>query len=176
MRQVQTILAFVIAGGLLALLPMTAPAQDVTEHGTKRAGGLEITLLSRPPLSATEMQETVPGMGEMRGMQGMGSMMRGMEGMEGMMGRMGGMGRAEAQPTHWIGVVVRDLKDDRVVPDFQITLTTRKGSLIKTVKLMPMPGSYGAHISLPEKGRYAMTVAIARPGQPVEVAFEFDYK
>jgi hypothetical protein len=41
---------------------------------------------------------------------------------------------------------------------------------------MPMPGSYGANISLTEKGRYTVTVTIARPGRPVSVAFPFDHK
>lgn len=89
---------------------------------------------------------------------------------------MGGMGGAEAKPTHWIGVVVRDLKDDRVVSDLDVTLTAQKGSLTRTVKLMPMPGSHGTHIGLPEKGRYTVTVVIARPANPVKVAFELDYK
>jgi hypothetical protein len=162
--------------GLTAFLPAAAVAQEPTEHGTKVTDGLEITLLSRPPLSPAEMQQMIPGMGGMGGMQGMGGMMRG-QGMEGMMRGMpgmGGMGGGEAQPTHWIGVVVRDLNDRRVVPDLQVTLTAQKGGLTRSVRLMPMPGSYGAHINLPEKGQYAV-VAIARPGQPLQVAFEFDY-
>lgn len=86
-----------------------------TAHGTKQADGLEVTLISVPPLSPEEMQRMMPGMGGMGGMQGMGSMMRGMP----------GMGGGEAPPTHWIGVLVRDLKDDRVVRGLPITLTAR---------------------------------------------------
>lgn len=174
MRHVRAILAMFAMAGLTAFLPAAAVAQEPTEHGTKVTDGLEITLLSRPPLSPAEMQQTMPGMGETRGgKQGMGGMMRGMQGREGMMG---GMGGAEAKPTHWIGVVVRDLKDDRVVSDLDVTLTAQKGRLTRTVKLMPMPGSHGTHIGLPEKGRYTVTVVIARPANPVKVAFELDYK
>jgi len=104
----------------------------------------------------------MPGMGGMKGMQGM----------EGMMPGMGGMGAP--QPTHWIGVVVRNVKADRVVQNLQITLTARKEGVTRTVKLMPMPGSYGAHISLPEKGRYTVTVSIARPETPLTLAFDFE--
>ncbi len=175
MRHVRAILAMFAMAGLTAFLPAAASAQEPTEHGTKVVGSLEITLLSRPPLSPAEMQQMMPGMGGMQGMEGMMRDMQGMEGMRGMPG-MGGMCGGEARPTHWIGVVVRNLEDNRVVPDLQVTLTAQKGRLTQTVKLMSMPGSSGAHISLPEKGRYAVTVAIARPGQPLQVAFEFDYK
>lgn len=113
----------------------------------------------------------MPGMSGMGGMQ---EMMRGMRGMEGMMRGMPGMGAGA--PTHWIGVFVRDLKEDRVVQGLQITLTARKGDVARTATLMPMRGSYGANISLPEKGRYTVTVAIARPENPVSVAFDFDYQ
>lgn len=165
MRHIQAIMVMCAMAGFTAFLSAAA-AQEPTEHGMKQVGGLEITLLSRPPLSAAETQQTMPGMG---GMQGMGGMMRGMPGM-------GGMGGGEAEPTHWIGVVVRDVNDDRAMPDLQVTLTAQRGRLTRTVRLMAMPGSYGAHIGLPEKGRYAVIVTIARPGQPVQVAFEFDYK
>lgn len=126
-------------------------------------------------LSSEDMQRMMPGMGG--GMQGMGGMPGGKD-MGGMMGGkgMGGMmsGQGQGAPTHWIGVIVRDVKDDRALQDLDITLTAKKGGLARTAKLMPMPGSYGANISLPEKGRY--TVTIARPGQPVSVAFPFDHK
>lgn len=155
-------------GGMGGMAPQPQPPEgrEPTEHGTKQAGGLAVTLLSAPPLSPEAMQRMMPGMG---GMQGMGGMMRGMPGM-------GGMGETEARPTHWIGVVVRDLKDSRVVQGLSITLTAQKGSEARTVTLMPMPGSYGANISLPEKGRYAVTAIIARPGQPVDLAFDFEYE
>ncbi len=123
------------------------PAQrEPAEHGTKRADGLQATLLSAPPLSSAEMQKGMPGMGGMRGMQGRGGMSGGM----GSMGEMSGM--AGEAPTHWIGIAERD------------------------VKLMPMPGSYGANISLSQRGQYAVTVGVVRAGQPQTVAFDFDYR
>lgn len=155
--------------GGMAPQPRSQPREgrEPTEHGTKQGGGLEVTLLSAPPLSPAEMQRMMPGMGGMGGMQGMGGMMRGKPEM--------GMGERQAEPTHWMGVVVRDL-DDRAVQDLDITLTAKRGGLTRTVKLMPMPGSYGANISLPEKGRYTVMVAVARAGQPVSVTFDFDYE
>lgn len=148
-------------GGMAPQPKTQAPeGREPTEHGTKQAGGLAVTLLSAPPLSPEAMQKMMPGMGGMKGMQGMGSM----------------MAMGAGQPTHWIGVVVRDLKDDRVVPGLPITLTARKDGLSRTVTLMWMPGSYGANISLPEKGHYAVTVSIARPGQPVSLVFDFEYE
>lgn len=168
MRYVHPMLSSLAIAGLMTVLSTVASAQEPTEIGTKQAGGLEITLLSASPLSAEEIQRMMPGMGGMGGMRGMGSMMRGMPGM-------GGMAGAEAEPTHWIGVIVRDLKDDRVVPGLQITLAAQKGGVTRAVTLMPMRASYGANISLPEKGRYTVTVTIAQSGQPLSVDFEFDY-
>jgi hypothetical protein len=89
---------------------------------------------------------------------------------------MGGMAGVEAPPTHYIGVLVSDLKDSTVEHGLQITLTARKAGLTRTVTLMPMPGSYGANISLPEKGRYTVAVTIARPENPVSIAFDFEYQ
>lgn len=175
MNRVQGILVMCAMAGLMTCLPGTAAAQGPTEHGRKQADGVEVTLLSAPPLSPAEMQQTMPGTGGMGGMQGE-SGTQGMGGMMRDMPRMGGMGGAQTQPTHWIGVVVRDLKEDRVVPGLQVTLAAQKGGLIRTVTLMPMPGSYGAHISLPEKGRYMVTVTLAPSGHPLNVAFEFDYE
>lgn len=128
---------------------------DPTEHGTKTIGGLEITLVSAPPLSREQMAKMMPGMGPMGGMPAMPSM---------------------GPATHWIGVIVRDVKEDRVVPDLQIRLTAQKGGLSRTVTLMPMPGSYGANISLPERGRYMVTVTIARPVSALTVTFELENK
>jgi len=89
---------------------------------------------------------------------------------------MGGMAGAEGPPTHYIGVLVSDLKDGRVMHGLHVTLTARKDGLTRTVTLMPMPGSYGANIRLLEKGRYTVTVTIARPENPVRVAFDFEYQ
>lgn len=169
MKRAYPILPRVLVIGLMVVLPAAAPGQAPTEHGTKQVGGLEVTLLSASPLSPEEVQQMMPGMGGMGGMQGMGGMMRGMPGM-------GGMGGAEAPPTHWIGVIVWDLKDDRAAPSLPITLTAQKGGLTRTVTLMAMRGSYGANINLPEKGHYTATVSIARPGQPVSVVFDFEYE
>lgn len=178
MRCARAILATCAMATVVSVLPATAPGQEPTEHGTKRAQGLEVTLLSAAPLSPADMQRMMSGMGGtggmggmagQSGMQGMGGMMRGMPGM-------GGMGAGEAQPTHWIGVIVRDMRGGRVVPDLDVSLAVRKGAVTRTVKLMPMPGSYGANIGLPEKGRYSVLVAIARPGDPLNVAFDLDYE
>lgn len=181
MRMVQActqIMAQMGGMGGMAPEPKTQPLEgrDPTEHGTKQAGGLEVTLLSSLPLSPDEMRRMMPSMGGTGRMQGTGGMMPGMQGMMRGMSGMGGMGRAEAPPTHWIGVIVRDLTDGKVAPDLHVTLTAQKGGLTRTVALMPMPGSYGTNISLPEKGRYTVMVTIDRPGQSVRVAFEFDYK
>ncbi len=134
-----------------------ASAQQPVEHGSKRAAGLEITLLSAPPLSPAEVKKQMPGMEGMQGMEGMG--------------RMSG-----ETPTHWIGVVVRDLKTDSVVRDAEVTLTARKGEITRTAKLMPMPGSYGANINLPQRGRYVVTVSVVQAGEPHRVGFDFDYR
>ncbi|MBI2001627.1 MAG: iron transporter [candidate division NC10 bacterium] len=128
---------------------------EPTEHGTKTVGDLEITLVSALPLSQEQMAKMMPGIGPMGGMPAMPSM---------------------GPATHWIGVIVHSLKDGRVVPDLQITLTAQKRRLSRTVTLMPMPGSYGANISLPEKGRYKVTVTIARPVSALTVTFELDNK
>jgi hypothetical protein len=169
MKYVDTLPAMVAIAGLTILSPSAAPAQNATEHGTQHADGLEITLISAAPLSPEQMQQMMRGMGGRSGMKGMGGMMSGMPGR-------GGMAGAEGPPTHYIGVLVSDLKDARVVHGLQVTLTARKDGLTRTVTLMPMPGSYGANISLPEKGRYTVTVTIARPENPVSVAFDFEYQ
>lgn len=153
----------------IAFAPAVTGGQEPTEHGAKQADGLEVTLISAPPLSPAEMQRMMAGMGRMGGMQGMGGMMGGMPGR-------GGMAGAEGSPTHYIGVLVIDLRNGRVVHGLQVTLTARKDGLTRTVTLMAMPGSYGANISLPEKGRYSVTVTIARPENPVRVAFDFEYQ
>lgn len=144
------------------------PTGEPVEHGTRRAGDLEVTLLSAPPLSPAQMQQHMPGMG---GMQGKG----GMQGMGGMRG-MGGMSGGDGKPTHWIGVIVRDVNDGRAVPNADVTLTAKRGDVTRTVKLMPMPGSYGANINLPEKGRYAVTVRVAHAGRAQNAAFDLDYR
>lgn len=166
--------------------PMSQMAEP-TEHGTKTVGGLEITLVAAPPLSQEQMAKMMPGMGEMKGpMGGMQQMppmgpMKGMAPMQQMkkgMGPMRGMGPMGSQPTHWIGVIVRDAKTDAAVQNLPITLTARKGQWIQTVNLMPMPGSYGANITLPEKGTYDIAVKVNRaaPEAPAEASFHFIFK
>ncbi len=145
-----------------------APAGEPVEHGTKRAGDLEVTLLTAPPISPEQMQQRMPGMGSMPGKGGM----QGMGGMRGI----GGMSGDDGTPTHWIGVIIRDAKDGGVVPNADATLTAKKGHLTRTVKLMPMPGSYGANINLPEKGRYTVTVRVAHAGPAQNAAFDLDYR
>lgn len=166
---IRTILAILGTAGLIAATEAAVIAQRPTEHGVKQADGMEVTLLSAPPLSAEQTQKMMPGMGGMDGMPSTEGTMQGMP-------QMGGMGGAEVPPTHWIGVIVRDMKDDKVVADLPVTLAARKGKITRTVKLMPMAGSYGANISLPEKGRYMVTVTITRAGQPAQITFGFDYQ
>jgi len=153
---------------------------EPTEHGTKTVGGLEITLVAAPPLSQEQMAKMMPGMGEMKGMGPMGGMqqMPPMGPMKKGMAPMKGMGPMGSQPTHWIGVIVRDAKTDAAVQNLPITLTARKGQWIQTVNLMPMPGSYGANITLPEKGTYDIAVKVNRaaPGKPVEASYNFTFK
>ncbi len=170
MRRIHVMLTVGTMAGLLAVLSSGALAQEATEVGSQRSDDLEVTLLFAPPLSPSEMQRMMRGMGGMGGMQGPS----GMQGMKGMMGGMPSMGGGESRATHYIGVVVRDVKADRIVQGLDVTLATVKDGVTRIVKLMP--GSYGANISLPEKGIYVVTVTIARPGRPVAVAFEFAYK
>ncbi len=153
---------------------------EPTEHGTKTVGGLEITLVAAPPLSQDQMARMMPGMGEMKGMGPMGGMqqMPPMGPMKKGMAPMKGMVPMAGQPTHWIGVIVRDAKTDAAVQNLPITLTARKGQWIQTVNLMPMPGSYGANITLPEKGTYEIAVKVNRAasGKPVEASYNFTFK
>lgn len=172
MRRIHVMLMIGAMAGLLAVASAGALAQEATEVGSQRSDDLEITLLSAPPLSPSEMERMMRGMGGMQGPSGM----QGMKGMKGGMPSMGGMGGGEGQATHYIGVIVRDVKADRVVHGLDLTLTAQNGGVTRTVKLMPMPGSYGANVSLPRKGTYVVTVTIARPGQPAAAAFEFVYK
>ncbi len=159
------ILGIFTAGAQGQMMP---PTGEPVEHGTKRAGDLEVTLLTAPPLSPEQIRQHMPGMGRMQGKGGM-------QGMGSMRGTMGSMGDADGAPTHWIGVIVRDATDGGVVPNVDVTLTAKKGDLTRTVKLMPMPGSYGANINLPEKGRYAVTVRVAHTGRVQNAAFDLDY-
>ncbi len=163
--------------------PMGQMAEP-TEHGTKTVSDLEITLLAAPPLSPGQMAKMMPempqGMGEMKGMGPMGGMqqMPPMGPMKKGMGSMQGMGPMGGQPTHWIGVIVRDAKTDAAVRDLPITLTARKGQWTQTVNLMPMPGSYGANITLPGRGTYEVTVKINRaaPEASAEASYDFTFK
>ncbi len=148
---------------------MMPPAREPVEHGTMRAGDLEVTLLTAPPISPEQIRQHMPAMGTMQGKGGM-------QGMGGMRGPMGSLGGADGPPTHWIGVIVRNAKDDGVVPNADVTLTAKKGEVTRTVKLMPMPGSYGANINLPEKGRYAVTVRVVDGGRAHNAAFDLDYR
>ncbi len=148
---------------------MPPPSGEPVAHGTKRAGDLEVTLLTAPPLSPEQIRQHMPGMGTMQGKGGM-------QGMGGMRGPMGSMGGANGTPTHWIGVIIRDTKDGAVVPNADVTLTAKQGNLTRTVKLMPMPGSYGANITLSEKGRYAVTVRVADGGRAHNAVFDLEYR
>ncbi|MBI3120650.1 MAG: hypothetical protein HYZ03_00030, partial [candidate division NC10 bacterium] len=96
----------------------TVQMAEPTEHGTRTVGGLEVTLLTAPPLTQEQMAKMMPGM-----MQGMGGMQ--------------GMGAMAGQPTHWIGIVLRDANSDAVVRNLPISLTARKDQWMQTVNLMP---------------------------------------
>lgn len=156
-----------IGGGLpLLVFGQMGQMAEPTEHGTKTVGGLEITLLTAPPLAQAQMAKMMPGMSEMKGMGRMGGMQQAPS-----MAAMGG------QPTHWIGVVVRDLKDDRVMPGLEITLIAQKGGWTRNVTLMPMPGSYGSNITLLSRASYEIRARISPPGRPpVEAGFDLEYR
>lgn len=178
MKRIRAVLAACATAGALAFSPTVGAAQGAIEIGTRQVDGLEVTLLSAPP---TEMRQPMPGMSGMQGMGGGTQGMGGMRGTGGMMGKGSGMGMpgmgtggSQTEPTHFLGVVVRDAGQDATVRGLRITLTARKGAWSQTVRLMPMPGSYGAHMTLPEQGRYAITVTIDRPGRPAEATFELD--
>lgn len=158
MRETRSFLTTIFVAWL-TVLAGTSSAQEPAEYGTKTAGGLEITLLAAPPLTGEQIQQMMPGMKRTPGMPGMGAT--------------GGMA---GEPTHWIGVIVLDAKTDAAVQNLDITLTAQQGSLSQTVTLMPMPGSYGANISLPEKGPYRVRVRVNRPDQPVQVEFDLAYQ
>ena len=153
---------------------VTAYAQletsGVREIGEKKAGGLEITLVSAPPRSMEEMKKMMEQMGQTE----MQKMMK-QKGMEGMKGTGGMMDMPSEPATHWLGVVILDSKTKKFVPDLKVALTA-KGPVTREVNLMPMPGSYAQNISLPS-GRYDVNVRIAFPKKekkPVEVRFQMN--
>lgn len=151
-------------GLLLALVSYGAPSTAaeraaVEEIGTKTSSGLEVTLIAAPPRTQAEMKEMMTGMG------GMGMMKGGM-----------GMMEMSSEPaTHYLGVIIRNQKNQKVIPDLKVTLTA-KGSVARRVELMSMPGSYAQNISLP-RGRYEIIVKIDFPQEkrkPVEVRFQME--
>lgn len=163
---------FLIALLLPFAYVVTAYAQlessGVREIGEKKAGGLEVTLVSTPPRSQEEMEKMMEQMGQTE----MQKMMK-QKGMEGMKG-MGGMMNMPSEPaTHWLGVVILDSKTKKFVPNLKVNLTA-KGPVTRKVDLMSMPGSYAQNISLPS-GKYDIIVKIESPDKkrkPVEVRFK----
>lgn len=146
----------ILAGTYLIFLlfvPLSYPQSQgaqIKEIAKKVSGGLEVTLISAPPLSQEELKKL--------GMGGMGMM------------------EMPSEPaTHYLGVIIRNQKNQKVIPDLKVTLTA-KGSVARRVELMSMPGSYAQNISLP-RGRYEIIVKIDFPQEkrkPVEVRFQME--
>lgn len=154
-------------GLLLALISYGAPSTAaeraaVKEIGTKTSGGLEVTLISAPPRSQAQMKEMMKQTGKAE--------MKQMMEQKGM----GGMMEMPSEPaTHYIGVIIRDPKTQKVLPNLKVTLTA-KGPVAREVEFMSMPGSYAQNISLPA-GQYEVLVRIDFPKgerKPVEVRFQ----
>lgn len=144
----------ILAGTYLIFLlfvPLSYPQSQgaqIKEIAKKVSGGLEVTLISAPPLSQEELKKL--------GMDGMGM-----------------MGMPSEPATHYLGIILRDQKTQKVVPNLKITLTT-KGPVARKIELMSMPGSYAQNISLPT-GQYEILVRIDFPKgkrKPVEVRFQ----
>lgn len=141
-----------------ALFPPLAWASrpETKEVATKKVDGLEVTLLAAPPMGPEEMAKRMPGMMAMPEM-----------------GPMPGM-----KPTHWLGVIITDMKTGRAVQGLSITLTAKAKGVARERKLIGMPGSYANNISLPARGGYRVLVKIAGAPlkQAVEVSFDFEYR
>lgn len=146
----------ILAGTYLIFLlfvPLSYPQSQgaqIKEIAKEVSGGLEVTLISAPPLSQEELKKL--------GMGGMGM-----------------MGMPSEPPTHYLGVIVRDRKTQKVVQNLKVTLGA-KGAVTRKVDLMSMPGSYAQNISLP-RGKYDITVKIDFPQEkkkPVEVRFKME--
>ena len=141
-----------------ALYPPLAWASphETKEIATKKADGLEVTLLAGPPMSPEEMAKRMPGMMTMPGTEPMPGM----------------------KPTHWLGVIITDTKTGRAVQGLSVTLTAKGKGVTAQSKLIGMPGSYANNISLPATGTYKVLIKIAGPPlkQPLEVSFGFEYR
>ena len=150
--------SLILTGLLLALVSYTtsssanAQSAAIKEIGKKVSGGLEVTLLSAPPLTQAETKKTMMGTGGM------------------------GMMEMPSEPaTHYLGVIIRNQKTQKVISDLKVTLTA-KGPVTRKAELMSMPGSYAQNISLPP-GRYDIIVKIDSPKEkrkPVEVRFQME--
>lgn len=164
-RQFLAQLGFLFA--LVAYATSSAAAvgkASVKEIGKETSGGLEITLVSAPPLTQEEMKKMMEQMGQT-------DMQKRMK-QEGMRG-VGGMMDMPSEPaTHWLGVIILDKKSGKFVPNLKVTLTA-KGPVRRTVELIAMAGSYAQNIVL-SSGRYDIFVKIYFPKgekKPVEVRF-----
>lgn len=141
-----------------ALYPPLAWASphETKEIATKKADGLEVTLLAGPPMSPEEMAKRMPGMMTMPGMEPMPGM----------------------KPTHWLGVIITDARTGNVLKDLQVELTAKRRDDVRRRQLIAMPGSYANNISLRAVGAYKVLIKIADPSfkQPLEVPFDFEYR
>lgn len=141
-----------------ALYPPLAWASphETKEIATKKADGLEVTLLAGPPMSPEEMAKRMPGMMTMPGMEPMPGM----------------------KPTHWLGVIITDARTGNVLKDLQVELTAKRRDDVRRRQLIAMPGSYANNISLLAVGAYKVLIKIADPSfkQPLEVPFDFEYR
>lgn len=141
-----------------ALYPPLAWASplETKEIATKKADGLEVTLLAGPPMSPEEMAKRMPGMMTMPGMEPMPGM----------------------KPTHWLGVIITDARTGNVLKDLQVELTAKRRDDVRRRQLIAMPGSYANNISLPAVGAYKVLIKIADSSfkQPLEVPFDFEYR
>lgn len=147
----------ILSGLLLALVTFVASSHAETETATikeigkKIAGRIEVTLIADRPRTQAELKEMMRQMG---------------------MGMMGMVEMPSEPATHYLGVIIRNQKTQKVIPNLKVTLTA-KGPVTRKIELMSMPGSYAQNISL-APGKYDIIVRIDFPQEkrkPVEVRF-----
>lgn len=126
------------------------------EIASKKADGLEVTLIAAPPIGPEEMAKRMPGMMAMPGMDPTPGM----------------------TPTHWLGVIIVDLNTGQAVKGLSVTLAAKGKGVTRERELIGMPGSYANNISLPARGAYEILVKIAGPPlkQALEALFDFEYR
>ena len=155
-------LALILSG----LLASPALAQVVMhELGSRRAGGLEVSCVIRPPLSQEEIDHVMKTM--MEWMMTMGKMMDEKE--------------MFSMATHQLGLIITDAKTKKVVRGLEVTVTAKGPKRSQDFMMLEMPGSYGGPLMFMDKGDYTLTVNIKPTPQapkglkPVRVSFNFKY-